>query len=258
MKKHFLYLPLAILFVLLISNSCRKALKNPDDYLPKAKIVSTEILSDGRVLVRGEIESKGYSDVEYAGFCCGTSGEPNIISRQMIAELDGNEFVAVYTGFDVDSTYYFRCWATNDQGYKYGNIVSLGNIIAPAVVPACTLPMNKLDDGAGWGTKNYYSVYVPTNSWQYWEFSANPQSGNSLHFKFGSAITTGIYTTENDFNPSSGKVFVYFGQFSLESGTKVYVNTIGADTFDITICNAPWKFSATTTLTLNTRFQCPL
>ncbi len=256
MKKHFLFF--AVIGLFLLNNSCKKALKNVDDYLPKVSIVSTEIQNDGRVLVTGHIDSKGYSAVEYAGFCCGTNSEPNILSRQMIANIDGSKFTALYENFDVDSTYFFRCWATNDQGYKYGNEISLGQIIAPPVTPACTLPMNKLDDGAGWGTKNYYSVYAPTNSWQYWEFSANPQSGNSLNFKFGSAITTGIYTTENDYNPSSGKVFVYFGQFSLESGTKVYVNTIGADTFDITVCNAPWKFSATTTLTLNTRFQCPL
>ena len=103
---------------------------------------------------------------------------------------------------------------------------------------------------------------VPTSSFQFWEFNASPQSGNALNFKFGSAITTGIYTTENNYSPQSGNVFVSFqfgwlGSFSLESGTKVYVNTIGKDTFDITICNAPWKYNTSTTFTLNTRFTCP-
>lgn len=262
MKKHLLFLKIAVLAVLLISNSCRKALKNPDDYLPKAKIISTEILADGSVLVKGEIESKGYSAVEYAGFCCGTNSEPDILSRQMIADLDGNTFSAIYSGFDVDSTYYFRCWATNDQGYKYGNVVSLGHIISPPVIPACTLPMNNLDNGSGNGTPNYYMVNPPVSSWQYWEFTAYPQSGSSVNFKFGSQVTTGVYTTENDYNPSPGNVFVYFNfagsPKSLSSGSKVYVNTIGTDTFDITICNAPWQYNTSTTFTLNTRLQCPL
>ncbi len=262
MKKHTILIYILIILSAFIANSCKKALKNMDDYYPKVSIVSAEIQTNGSVLVTGKIDSEGNAPIEYIGFSCNTKPNPILTDRQIISQINGNTFTAIYTGLDVDSVYYFRTWAANSYGYKYGSETSLGSIIAPPVTPACTLPISYLNNGSGNGSTSYYYVSVPTSSWQFWEFSASPQSGNALNFKFGSAITTGIYTTENDYSPQSGNVFVSFqfgwlGSFSLESGSKVYVNTIGQDTFDITICNAPWKYNANTTFTLNTRFTCP-
>lgn len=262
MKKNNLLIYLLFVLSITLISSCKKALKNMDDYYPKVSIVSAEIQTDGSVLVTGKIDSEGDASIERLGFCCNTKPNPTLTDRQIISEINGSTFTAIYKGLDEDSVYYFRTWATNSYGYKYGTETSLGNIIAAPVIPACTLPISYLNNGTGNGSTSYYYVSVPTNSWQFWEFSASPQSGNALNFKFGSAITTGIYTTENDYNPQSGNVFVSFqvgwlGSFSLESGSKVYVNTIGQDTFDITICNAPWKYNTNTTFTLNTRFTCP-
>ncbi|MES2515312.1 MAG: hypothetical protein V4580_14260 [Bacteroidota bacterium] len=260
MKKYFFIWYIGALGLFLYS-SCRKALKNVDDYLPKVHIVSAVIQNDGSVLVTGEIDSPGYSTVEYAGFCCNTVSQPDILNRQAIADVNGSTFTAVYQNFDVDSVYYFRAWATNDQGYAYGTELSLNQIIAPPVTPACSLVINKLDNGTGNATPYYAWVSAPVYSSQFWQFSALPQGQNTLYFKFGSQVTTGIYTTDDDHDPAAGHVFVEFnvgGSYRyLEPGTQVYVNTIGTDTFDITICNAPWKVGTSTTFSLNTRFQCP-
>ena len=263
MKNKSLLIKLNLVLLLLFSllnNSCRKSLKNLNDYLPKINISSTEIQEDGSLLITGTIESKGYSDVEYAGFCYNTSPKPNILDNQIIAEINGNTFTAIYkSGFDENLTYYFRPWAGNAEGYDYGADISLSNIIAPTVTPSCVLANNILEDGGSSGTRYYYSVDAPYLS-QYWMFVARPQSGGNLSFVFGSAITTGIYTIENNNNPAPGNVNVTINVGSwkaLESGSKVYVNKIAKDTFNISICDAPWKFSATTTLTLSTRFKCP-
>jgi hypothetical protein len=261
MKKTSLYISIVAVLALTLNNSCKKALKNVDDYLPKVSIVSAEIQADGSVLVTGNIDSRGYAEVEYAGFSCNTHSEPKMLERQVIADVNGSTFTAIYKGFDVDSTYYFRSWATNKYGYRYGTEVPLNQIIAPAVTPACTLPMNTLNLGTGGGTYTYYYVDAPVNNWQTWDFQASPSSGPTINFSFGSAVTTGIYTTEISTSPGAGKVSVYFylggSGYSLNDGSKVYVNTIGKDTVDITICNAPWQYNATTTFSMNTRLTSP-
>ncbi|MBK8369607.1 MAG: hypothetical protein IPL10_20115 [Bacteroidetes bacterium] len=262
MKKNTIIHYILIILIAAVVSSCKKALKNMDDYYPKVSIVSAEIQTDGSVLVTGKIDSEGDAPIERLGFCCNTKPNPTLTNRQIISEINGSTFTAIYTGLDEDSVYYFRTWATNSYGYKYGTETSIENIVAAPVIPACTLPISYLDNGTGNGSTSYYYVSVPTNSWQLWEFSASPQFGNALNFKFGSAIKTGVYTTENSSSPQSGRVLVSFqfgwlGPVSLESGSKVYVNAIGKDTFDITICNAPWKYNTTNTFTLNTRFTCP-
>lgn len=260
MKKYTLIFNLTVILFLIISNSCRKAKKNIDDYFPKVNIVSAEIQQDGSVLLTGQIESKGVAEIEYAGFSCNSTPSPKLLDRQVIAEMNGSVFTATISNFDIDSTYYFRVWATNDYGYKFGNEISLSNITPPLVTPSCTLNKNYLNYGAGSGSTSYYSVSAPSQSSSTWDITANSGS-YPLHLAFGSPVNTGIYTTVSG-GAYQGTVQVYFtygwlGSFSLNDGSKVYVNRInGGDTLDITICNAPWTYSSST-FTLNTRFRTP-
>lgn len=260
MKKQILYYNTIVILCLLLNNSCKKALKNIDDYLPKVSIVSAVVQQDGSVLLTGQIDSKGHANVEYAGFSCNSIPSPKLLDRQVIADVDGSTFTARLSNFDIDSTYYFRAWATNKYGYKFGNELSLSNITPPLVTPACTLNKNYLNYGAGGGSTSYYSVSAPSQSLDTWDITASSGS-YPLHLSFGSPVNTGIYTTVAG-GAYQGTVQVYFsygmlGSFSLNDGSKVYVNRInGGDTLDITICNAPWSYSSST-FTLNTRFRTP-
>lgn len=244
-------MPVTLTVILLASGSCRKALPDVNDYFPEVRTVSATVQMDGTVLVEGEIISEGEAPVEYLGFCCGTMPQPELLNRQLISSsISGTRFTAVYSGFSVDSTYYFRSWATNDYGYVYGSVVSLDSIIATPVAPPCTLTMNTVNIGGANPTHTYYQVTQPVEYMGEWDFDAETGSGPSVHFKFGSGITTGIYTTTINTNPGSGEVYVTFVDGliygGLNSGTSVYVNTIGPGTYDISICNAPWVYNSST------------
>lgn len=256
MKKVF-YTLLAITSFLTIS-SCRKALKDVNDYFPKIKTVSATVQTDGSVLLRGEVDSKSEGNIEYLGFCCSTNGDPKIRDRQITVASNGT-FSATYPGgFNVDSIYYFKAWATNEFGYSYGNTLRLDSIIATPITPPCTLTMNTLNLSGG-QTQTYTSVTEPEEYMGIYEFSGSTGS-TQVNFTFGSTITTGTYTTTTESSPGQGRVYInFYSGFTsgtLSSGSKIYVNTIGSGIFDISICSAPWTNSGST-FYFNTRLTVP-
>lgn len=256
MRKSLCYL--FIITVLLLANSCRKALKDVNDYFPKTKIVSATIQTNGTVLVQGEIVSQGDAAIENIGFCYATNKNPNMASNQIMVTSNGSKFSATYpvSNFNVDSVYYFRSWATNHYGYSYGNTISLDSIVAADITPPCVNIMNTVSEGGGQPTATYTTIDTPVNNIGYWEFQAQTYTGPTVNFSVGSILTTGIYTTTTNTTPGYGEMNISFSdQFisaTLNSGSKVYVNTIGTNTYDISICNAPWS-NGSATYYFNTR-----
>lgn len=238
-------------------SSCRKVQKDVYDYYPEVKTVSVTVLSNGSVEVTGELISEGAAPLEHAGFCVSTNPLPNMLEGQAFAD---NTFSAVYSGFSPGTKYYFRSWATNAYGYSYGNVISLDSVVVPNLTAPCTPTMNSINIGGGNPTQTYYNVDVPTYSSSGWDFQAL-SSSNTVNFRFGSELTTKIYTTTAATNPSSDQVRVnfYSGSLSgtLSAGSSVYVNQTGSNTWEITICSAPWTYSSST-FYLTTKFTCPL
>lgn len=260
MKKILLYT--TAIALLTLNNSCRKALKDVNDYFPKVKTVSAVVELDGTVTLTAEIESKGEAKnavIENVGFCVSTNAEPKMLEGQVISSTDGTTFTATMpvTQFSVDSTYYFRSWATNNYGYAYGDIIALDSIIATPVTAPCTLPNYSVNMGGGTGTFYYYNITAP-DTYNY--FSAATSSGPTVNFQFGSALTTGVFHTTTDPSPLSGEVYVsfYSGFISgaLANGSNVYVNRLSATSHEITICAAPWTYSSST-FYFNTHFITP-
>lgn len=241
--------------------ACHKALRDVNDYFPQVRTVSAVVQTDGTVLVEGEIISEGASPIEYLGFCCSTSTEPLLLDRQALGNYANGKFRAVYSGFDPDSVYYFRSWATNEYGYAYGDILSLGNIIPATVTPPCNLTQNTCSLYVGQSISTYDAVTAPDVSLGQWKITATCFSGPTVTFNFGSELKTGIFHTSNDAFPSSGNVYVSFydGQLSgfLKPGSEVYVNRVSSGVYDIAICNAPWNFVGTDVY-FNTRLTSPL
>lgn len=261
MKK--LIFTLIALGVILLTNSCRKALKDVNDYFPKVKTISAVIQTDGSVKVTGEIESEGEAKnavIDMAGFCVSTNSEPKMLDMQRIATLDGTTFTFIYpvTEFSVDSSYYFRSWATNNYGYSYGDIIRVDSIIATPVVAPCTLTNNTVNIGGSTPTYSYYNVDAPDS----YNFFIASSGGPSVHFQFGSALTTGVFVTTTNSSPAFGEVhvsiysgFIYGG---LSSGSNVYVNKLSASSYEVQICNAPWVPSTGgSPINFNTRFITP-
>jgi hypothetical protein len=248
------------LFIIILIGSCQKALKDVNDYFPKVKTVSATVQADGTVLVEGVIESEGASALQYVGFCCSTKKEPEMLDYQMMGDsLSAGMFSVVYDGnFQPDSVYYFRSWATNGFGYVYGNTLAVSKIIATPVTPPCTPPLNTYNIGSG-GVINFTKISAVTQGFNYWEIKAN-----DVDFRFGSVVTTGVFTTVSHNSPTSGQVQVAFkfgfDSFSLSAGSKVYVKRISAGIFEMSICNAPWVYNTRPngTFYFNGRLKSPL
>ena len=151
---------LAGIFILgiFLFNSCKKVPRHIEDYYPKVKIVSAIVQDDGSVLVQGEVESSGQSEIQNVGFCCDTKNKPKLESRQMEVRDGGYSFSAVYKNLSYDSTYYIAAWATNEYGYTIGNTIELSGI-KPAAAP-CTYTLNTLDVGTGWGSEPNFNMYI--------------------------------------------------------------------------------------------------
>ena len=235
--------------------------EDPMAYYPEVKTVSAVIQNDGSVVVTGEITSNGTTPISYAGFCMDSTGSPEMLDAQELSDdVSSTTFTANYSGFDPYQTYYFRTFATNEFGYAYGNIISLDSIQAPSVTPICTLTANTVNIGGGTPTGTFSSIGAPSQSFDTWEIYAS-SSNTSMTFYFESKPQTGEYITTFSNPPFIGGVKVSFYQGflsgTLSSGSTVYINQTGPNTWEITICDAPWAYNSST-FYLNSAFTCPL
>lgn len=229
--------------------SCRKPLDNVEDYFPRVKTESVEVLQNGDVQLEGEIVSEGHAPIEYIGYCFDSLNVPDLLKNQVSAVVSGTKFTVVYPGylFDPYKRYYFRSWAANDYGYAYGDIVQLDSISATPIVTPCSPTMNTVTIGGGQPTMTIYSVSAPEADLDSWLITAEATTGR-YYLEFGSKPATGEYITSTNSSSSLGDknvhVYFYYNMIvgSLKSGTKVYINQTGPDKWEITICDAPWTF----------------
>lgn len=250
-------MPLLVAVVLL--SGCKKALKDPNEYYPTVKTVKAEVLPNGSVLVEGEIVAEGESPIQHVGFCCKASSNPSVMDGQIIATLSGNHFSATYFGLQPDSTYYFKAWAANEIGYALGESIVLDSVIGVPQNPPCNLPAQFADIGTI-GSHQIYMVGAPQQGNGDWMFQASSGTGLTLNFRFGSALTTGIYTTSGTSNPGNGQVQIDFIENSISgtllSGHNVYVTQINPNLHEITICDAPWNYNSST-IYFDARLETP-
>jgi hypothetical protein len=254
---------LSISILTLSIASCKKPLSDVNDYFAKVTTVSATVQTDGSVLIEGKVESEGAEPIQYLGVVSSTTKEPTLLNRQVPAttySTDGKFTTILTGGFNVDSVYYFRTWAANSFGYTYGNTVSLSKIIAAPITAPCTLTLNKCNIGSP--SYTYTSATAPQNQWlTEWTVVANTSGGLDVNYVFGSPLTTGVYTTTAQSNSiPAGRVYISFGfpATPLNSGSKVYVNTVAPKVYEITVCNAPWSYSSGGTVnSFSSRLKSP-
>lgn len=248
------------LWVFPFLSSCTKVEKNINDYYPLVKTISAIVLPDGTVEVKGRIISEGSSPITHVGFCSDTLGSPKMLSNQIIAKLDGDEFSAIYLEFNMYKKYYFRSWASNGNGYSYGEIIYLENITPINVTPPCTLDLNTVDMGLGNPIQNFYLVTSPEQATLNWELEAHANSC-WYEFYFGSFPKTKIYDITTSSSPENDEVQVciYSNYFSgyLSTGNLVYVEQTDTNSWVISFCEIPWTVYGSL-FYQSAKFTCPL
>jgi hypothetical protein len=257
-----------LLIALVFAFSCRKA-KNMKDYYPDVNTVSATVNQDGGVDVQATIVSAGDAPIGYAGFCMDTVPDPKMLSNQVVLSgLSGKDFTITYDNlsttlpyknFDPKKTYYFRSWATNANGYTYGNTISLSNIKGTPVTPPCSLTPNSLNLGTGMGTDNVSTVTGVQQNFT-WDIDATGYNTGTVHFQFGSKPRTKVFTTTTNTSPGLSEVYIsfYSGFISgaLNDGNKVYVNEKSPGVYEITVCQGSWMYN-TSTFYMDTRLVSP-
>jgi len=250
------HITLTALAFAVLTQACKKPLDEMADYYPTVRTESVTLMPNGTVKVVGRILSEGDAPVEYVGFCADTTAKPEMLDGQAIAELNGDQFTAIYSGFDPYATYYFRSWATNEHGYSYGNVLSLDSIAAVPVEPPCMPANNTASIGTGTPAQTYYPIEAPEEYFNVWSFQANTNA-HFITYRFGGGMGTGIYTTTTNTDPAPGYARISFvsGFYNavLSAGSSVYMEQLSPTSWRITVCQAPWT-TGSSTFYFNTRF----
>lgn len=229
----------------LLFTGCEKPLKDVMDYYPKVVTESVTVQADGSVRCVGRISFTGATDIVAAGFCASTQPIPQMLDLQGLAEINGDRFEVVYENFPTTGTYYFRAFATNDDGYSYGNVLSLSDITAEPITPPCTPPLNNVVLGGGLNPENYYpgQIFTVQQTMGNYQFQANT-SAHNFTYRFGSELRTRTFTTTSSTDPEPGQVRIGFfsgiTSGSMLPGNTVYVNEITPTQWEITVCSVPW------------------
>jgi hypothetical protein len=232
------YLFLSCLFVFAFCG-CKKVPKDPNNYYPEVKMVDAVVQPDGSVKVRGQIVSRGGSDLTYAGFCMDTIAVPEMTSNQTLAStLDGDMFTCTYTNLNSTTKYYFRAFAANQDGYSYGDVLPVSNASLDSNIIPCHPEINTISmNGTFPVTEHFYDVTEVYQSTLTWGMEASANS-MTMYFKFGNYPISGIYQTWENETSADGFVNIRVNGFTVNSGAKVYVKQAGPDAFDIWICDA--------------------
>jgi len=72
----------------------------------------------------GNITDDGGFEITARGVCWSTSNEPTIADAHTTDDTGTGNFTSSLTGLDVNTTYYVRAYATNENGTSYGNELS--------------------------------------------------------------------------------------------------------------------------------------
>jgi hypothetical protein len=132
MKTVKAFTKLIVLIVVFIATSCKEDDANdpikPNDPVLELATISTDevtIFTKTTATITGKVVSDGGSAITEKGFCFGTTTAPTITSNKISSGPAKEDFTANITGLSLNTTYYFRTYATNSTGTAYGNEVIL-------------------------------------------------------------------------------------------------------------------------------------
>ncbi len=154
---------------------------------PEVSTRSASSIDENKATLNAELDSIGDSEIEEYGFYYGTSSSPSTKRKVGSSGLDeGDDFVYRLTGLNPDTRYYFKAYATNDEGTSYGSVLSfttekntepaeLKTRVSEVSITGATL--TGTITSAGGGTVSEYG------------FVWGKTDGSEKEFKLGTSIT---------------------------------------------------------------------
>lgn len=234
-----------VVFGLVFLFSCKKSLKNIEDYFPKVEI-KAEKQTDGTVKLTGIILEQGGDDINELGFCYAQTPDFSITSNQELA-TDVAQFQTTMQGpFDPTKTYYFKAFASNRYGRAESIAVPISEIESVPIIAPCSQTINTYSVGVqNGGLTSFNEPIYGFNKVTY------PGSGNFLIFlnvTFKTPPLTGLFTTVFT-EPDNGEVNITLNNGSgttvVNPGATVYVNRLSETQFKVEICSSTVTINGT-------------
>ena len=150
------------------------------------------------------------SSVTELGICYGTSDNPTLSNSKKTATIAKGTFTVTLTGLSMNTTYYYRAYATNANGTQYGevktfttkngakvNMVNVTNIGKNTATLTGTIIRNEATIN-GWGfylyKKNSNGTYPTQATYDLWATSNGTFTQNGITYNFTSAYQGGNYS----------------------------------------------------------------
>lgn len=235
---------LIVIIVFVFCIACRKDIQ----HFPEIESFTATIQVDGKVKLELKLKEGDYS-IKDVGFFMDTTANLTMIQNQNVASISGDAYTTIYEIDDHSARYYFRAWASNENGAVYSKIIYLDSIVMPAINIPCSLPLHVIN--YGFTPQNFYSEYQNTYSFSpfIWKVNVNTTNGFA-NFLFNDYPHQGIYTTTSYTDPDPNQVCIQFQSNSVvdqvDPGSLVYVTEVNQDSLEITVCNGEWLFTSTT------------
>ena len=228
--KKFILSVIILLFIAYADSGCKKQALN--DALPVLKMASVTMAGTDSVMITGTIVSPGGDPIQYEGFCYGVDPVPDIQENQQLSE-SGKTTFSITLAVKQDSTYFFRCFASNTFGYALSSPMKFTVAHAKPLVVPCSLTDMKVEVGNI--PYNVDLVYSGTPYATYGNWGLEADYGNAtgaIIMDFNKVPTNGAYVTVADpvqfqDNGNPKEVFVEnnsFNMISMISGDTVYVS----------------------------------
>ena len=132
-KRIWIGLSIAIAFLILLSQSCKKSKIDSPWSVPTITTSEISDITETTAVGGGDIVSNGGNAVTESGVCWSTNENPTIEDNLTKDGADSGVFLSSISGLTSNTKYYVRAYATNAEGTGYGSSVEFTSNGIPAL-----------------------------------------------------------------------------------------------------------------------------
>ena len=228
-RKIWIGLSMAITFLILLSQSCKKSKIDSPWSIPTITTSEISSITETTALAGGDIVSNGGDAVTESGVCWSTSENPTIEDNLTKDGADSGVFSSSISGLASNTIYYVRAYATNSEGTGYGNSVTFTTKGVPTLTTNEVSGISPTSAVGGGNVTNDGGSTITTRG-VCWGVNNNPTISNSKTIN-GSGL--GPFTS-NITGLADGSIYYVRAYATNKSGTS-YGNTVSFSTQPATL-----------------------
>lgn len=255
MNKIFPCLYFAFLCTICFSN-CRK----PEENL-SVTATSAELQKDGSVIFKATIQGDNLDYGKSGGICIDTNDLPTKSGYYKYMFTTDGKFEMRFKNLLPYKTYYFRPFVDHDNGYVYGNVISVVHPKFDFSSIGCQLPLDSvfMTSSSGSTISNIIHELFSLSyggSENEWSVTASFYgSYNRVRAEFRDLPVQGEYTTRQYFTSKADTnikyIQIYVNDIAVKDGTKAYLEVLDEKNYELRFCDAvfnegPYEYNIST------------